>query len=183
MGVVDKRKRAEFLWANGLQHYVGGTILDIGVGASANMYGTAFARGFSPDKYWGVDVVKENLDKIESLGGHPIYMDLESGDFPKGLKKKIDVVVCAEVLEHLTERGEDNVIGIMREVTHPGSRICITFPEHALAKGFAKSGHIRQPDPDAVINKILRFASNADKSKCFKYNGLNFGSHVIVVEV
>lgn len=181
MGVNEKRGRARFLWEHCLKHYKGGVVLDLGVGPSANLYGTCLENGYDAQNYYAFDIEPSNLGKAAAYGVKVQLANFEDAVPVDHLKKKVDVVVCTEVLEHLTEAAEDRIVRAIFEVTKLGSGIAITFPEQALAKPFKNSGHIRQPDPDALIAKMPW--AKLECCTAMSYHGCDFGSHVLIGKV
>lgn len=75
-------------------------------------------------------------------------------------QQKFDVVTMTEVLEHVTQEVEDNLLAGLGLITRQGSMILITFPNEAFHGSGGKPkdndplGHIRQPSIIDIVNKL-----------------------------
>ncbi len=72
-----------------------------------------------------------------------------------------DAVMLTEVLEHISQKTEDNLCEDLQCITSHNAHVFITFPEHALPRSANVDpepfGHIRQPNIEAVSSKLRGF--------------------------
>lgn len=100
------------------------SVLEIGSGTG--ILGEVL-RGQGINRYQGIEPSKARAEKAKSKGlvVHNIYLDGSSiSDFGK-----FDVIVLADVLEHLVDPYE--LLALVRELMHPTSRLIISVPNVA----------------------------------------------------
>jgi len=94
-----------------------------------------------------------------------------------------DVVTLTEVLEHVDQTAEDNIIADLHDITRLDARVLITFPVKALPHGGVPQpddplGHIRQPVVADVIDKMQGF--NALERG--RFSGGKYDQNFIILE-
>jgi 2-polyprenyl-3-methyl-5-hydroxy-6-metoxy-1,4-benzoquinol methylase len=71
-----------------------------------------------------------------------------------------DAVTCTEVLEHVDDNAEGNILAGLASIVRPAGFALFTFPVHAITQKVPDPmGHIRQPDTQQVA---ARCAANFD---------------------
>ncbi len=119
-------------------------------------------------KYTGLDMSKPNLEKARQLADdlklHDDKTVLIQGDIlklPFGAES-VDIVICAEVLEHLDDAAA------MREINRvlkKGGDVLITVPY--LGKPVAEWGHLRHYDLEGLQRLFKPFEFSLQKKKIF----------------
>lgn len=62
-----------------------------------------------------------------------------------------DAVTCTEVLEHVDDDSEKNILHGLATIVRPGGKVLFTFPVRAITQAVPDPmGHIRQPDTRQV---------------------------------
>jgi len=113
------------------------TLLDIGCSIGT------FALEFALDGYNTIGLDFDNKALVQArklakeLGCHPKWICGDAGSF--SLKEKVDVVVCFDLLEHLSDEVIKNTLSCIRENLKPkGVMVFHTFPtlyDHVFYKG------------------------------------------------
>lgn len=120
-------------------------ILDIGCGKCelALMLYEKYGPGLD---YTGVDlspeVIRENKTRFAHADFSPLNIEKEH------LKKKFDLIVCSEVLEHLDDRSVAfrNILSMMEE----GGLLLVTVPTGKVFPTEIHFGHTTHPDLDEM---------------------------------
>jgi 2-polyprenyl-3-methyl-5-hydroxy-6-metoxy-1,4-benzoquinol methylase len=126
-------------------------LLDCACGDGYSGLRIYLGRGLRPELCYAVDKEKKHLKKLVETGVRTVWADLETSNLTSILPVKFDVIVSAETLEHLTQKGEDRTLASFVKLLSEGGSLVITFPAHALQN--KQPGHIRQPNPVAIVNR------------------------------
>lgn len=123
--VEKKNDIKRLMYADFLRPYLkkGARILDVGC-SDDHTFGYLSAAG-SPFTYYGIDMVEHNLkgaDRDNNL--FLIAADLEDGSLP--VKSKFDIVILAEVLEHL--KSPDRLMRQVSGILADNGTILISLP-------------------------------------------------------
>ncbi len=72
--------------------------------------------------------------------------------------QRFDTILCAEVLEHVSDAAENNIISGLFEITNKGGSVMFTFPERAMTEPYNfdrdPMGHVRQPTIAQVSDRL-----------------------------
>ncbi len=120
---------------------------------------------------------------LTMLGVKVKHVDLRFDDIGKEYDETFDVIALTEVLEHVDQAAEDRVCAGLHNITHPGTKLLITFPVKAMPHGGVPQpndwlGHIRQPKVDEVIAKLHGFNS----LESGKFSGGRYDQRFIILE-
>lgn len=68
--------------------------------------------------------------------------------------RSFSAVTCTEVLEHVDDESEKNILSGLAAIVKPGGKVLFTFPVHAITQTVPDPmGHIRQPDTKQVAER------------------------------
>ncbi|RME26503.1 MAG: class I SAM-dependent methyltransferase [Deltaproteobacteria bacterium] len=128
----------------------GGVVLDFGCGTGV-LFEAALARA---DRVYGVDLVLDAaalLVQRRGLGGVILVPAAEAE--ARIAENSVDVVVAAEVLEHLDDLAA--TLGFFRRVLRPGGHLLVSLPTENRAYRFGRrlagfTGEYHEHDADSV---------------------------------
>jgi 2-polyprenyl-3-methyl-5-hydroxy-6-metoxy-1,4-benzoquinol methylase len=65
-----------------------------------------------------------------------------------------NAITCTEVLEHVDDESEKNILSGLATIVKPGGKVLFTFPVHALTQTVPEPmGHIRQPNTKQIAER------------------------------
>jgi 2-polyprenyl-3-methyl-5-hydroxy-6-metoxy-1,4-benzoquinol methylase len=162
----DKRKNkiwsilSENIWCNS-------KILDCASGDGRKGIQYYMQQGVNPNNVIAIDVEMQNLEKLKEVGVRTYCADLEKDDIKILVNDKFDIILCAETLEHLSEKTEKKLLHNFLKMLNLGGHIIITFPNNMVIETPVKKyGHIRQPKSMKIIKKLSPFF---EKYKLIRY--------------
>jgi 2-polyprenyl-3-methyl-5-hydroxy-6-metoxy-1,4-benzoquinol methylase len=98
------------------------TVLDVGCSNGSNSFPVASLG----HHLLGIDISSESVEYAGKRNSFPNARFMVHNLVEQPLEEKFDLVICSEVLEHLTEPG--TLIRAMAEVLEPGGLLVITVP-------------------------------------------------------
>jgi len=160
-----------------------GTVLDVGCG-DANLLKTLYVNRRSPERYWGADVRKRLIEKLNedwsnlSIADRVVFgcLDVVQDPLPKLPDREWDYVVCFEVVEHVGKQNAPKLLSNIESVMGPGTVGMISTPVYDDRVG-AAGNHVIQGevgeltyhemanlvmDRFTVVNRFGTFCSKRD---------------------
>lgn len=133
----------------------GGTVLDFGCGTGV-LFGAASTRA---ERIWGVDLVLDAA-RLWTLkrGFHQVSL-VHAGDVAQIPDRSVDLIVAAEVLEHIDDPTE--TLAFFRRVLKPTGSLLVSLPTENRAYRFGRrlagfSGHYHDHDAWHIDGNIQK---------------------------
>jgi len=153
---MKKPLRPETIWKL-VDNWDTAEVLDCGSSNGSLGMRYYLKHGLFPDKVTAVDIDPQALAVLEAKGVSTVCMDLEKDDLIETLISKYDLILCCEVLEHITWEAEKEIIDSFMKMLNQNGTLVISFPLNAKVNGKSKAKakpHIRQPFAEP-IEKLL----------------------------
>ena len=170
--ISEKDKRKNKIWTLLSEYFwINSKILDCASGDGRKGIQYYMQQGVKPENVVAVDVQKINLEKISRLGSKTYCINLEKINIKNLIHEKFDIILCAETLEHLSEKAEKSLCESFIKLLNVMGCIIITFPNNmTIETSVKKYGHIRQPKVGKIVKRLLPFFK---KYKVIRYKKKN----------
>jgi len=139
------------------------SVLDCGSSNGAKGMQYYIKQGLNPGRVHAVDFDHAGLQVLEKLGVHTHYENLEYRKPSAFLPSVFDLILCVEMLEHVTQECHDLLLNSFMHILRPGGHIVLTFPVNAFAK--TNKAHIRQPKCGPILKKLASLFQNVEMRK------------------
>jgi len=167
------KHRAELIYTNGIKETVRSNpdakILNVGCGeGQLNFFYWIYKNNLPLKNCSAVDAVPEYLETHALYGIDTYMVHFEKEDILEHITDKFDIIICSEVLEHISQRAEDKFINFFKNALNEGGVILLTYPFPKDCQPFGGAfGHIRAPSSSHIENQLSSYFQSYETGEFF----------------